>query len=141
MAEAFQIDIVSPERLVVSTTAESVVVPGAEGYLTVMAQHAPLMTTLRPGFITVVGADGHSAVYYVRGGFADVTPTALTILAEEALPAAEFDHGALQVQIKAAQDELARAQTPEEKNFAQETVNGLLNLAIEAGQLGGAHVH
>jgi F-type H+-transporting ATPase subunit epsilon len=141
MAEAFQIDIVSPERLVVSTSAQSVVVPGTEGYLTVMAQHAPLMTTLRAGFITVVGADGRNEVFYVRGGFADVTPSGLTILAEDALPAAEFDHDALQVRIREAQEELARAQTPEERNFAQEMVNGLLNLALEAGQLQGGHIH
>ena len=141
MAENFQVDIVSPERLIVSAAAQAVVVPGSEGYLTVMAEHAPMMTTLRRGFITVTGADGSSAVYYVSGGFADVTPTSLTILADEALPAAEFDHGQLQVQIKAAQATLAAAQSHEDRNFAQETVSGLLNLALEAGQLGGAHVH
>ena len=80
-------------------------------------------------------------VYFVRGGFADVSPDGLTILAEEASPLAEFDHDGLQAQIKEAEEELARAHSFEDKSYAQDVVSGLLNLAIEAGQLNGAHVH
>lgn len=141
MAEGLKIEIVSPERLVLSEVVTSVTVPGTEGYFTVMADHAPFMTTLRLGFITVTGIDGKAHVYFVRGGFADVSTEGLTILAEEASPFHEFDEGDLQAEIKAAEEELARAQTPDDKSYAQVLVSGLLNLAIEAGQINGTHIH
>lgn len=141
MAEGIRIDIVSPERLVLSETVHSVTVPGTEGYFTVMADHAPFMTVLRSGFITVTKDGGHADIYFVRGGFADVSPDGLTILAEESVPFAEFNQADLQAQIAAAQEELNRAETPEGRSYAQDVVSGLLNLAAEAGQIGGAHVH
>jgi ATP synthase, F1 epsilon subunit (delta in mitochondria) len=141
MAEGLRIEIVSPERLVLSETVTAVTVPGTEGYFTVMDEHAPFMTTLRPGFITVTKDAGHADIYFVKGGFADVSPAGLTILAEESVPLAEFDHGDLEAQIKAAEEELARAQTPEDRSYAQEVVSALLNLAIEAQHIDGAHVH
>ena len=140
MAEGLKIEIVSPERLVLSEIVTSVTVPGTEGYFTVMDDHAPFMTTLRPGFITV-NRSGQDEIFFVKGGFADVSPEGLTILAERSVPLNEFDHGDLQAQIKAAEAELAAAATPEEKSYAQEVVSALLNLAIEAGQLHGSHVH
>ena len=141
MAEGLKIEIVSPERLLLSETVHSVTVPGTEGYFTVMNDHAPFMTTLRPGFITVTRDGGQADIYFVRGGFADVSPEGLTILAEESVPFSEFDHGDLQAQIQAAQEELTRAESPEDRTYAQEVVSGLLNLAVEAQQLNGAHVH
>ena len=140
MADGLKIEIVSPERLVLSETVSALTVPGTEGYFTVMADHAPFMTTLRPGFITVNKATGRDEIFFVKGGFADVSPEALTILAEESVPYAEFDHADLREQIKAAEAELAAAPL-EEKTYAQTMVNGLLNLAIEAGQINGGHVH
>jgi F-type H+-transporting ATPase subunit epsilon len=140
MADGLKIEIVSPERLLVSQTVQSVTVPGTEGYFTVMADHAPFMTTLRTGFITVTG-DSAKEVFFVRGGFADVSPAGLTILAEESVPLSEFSHADLQAQIKAAEEELARAETPDDKSYAQQFVSGLLNLAIEAQQLGEGHIH
>ena len=141
MAEGLKIEIVSPERLLVSEVVHSVTVPGTEGYLTVMFDHAPFMTTLRPGFITVSKDGGAAEVYFVKGGFADVSPEGLTILAEKSVPFSEFDHGDLQAQIKAAEEELTRAETPEDKSYAQEFVSALLNLAMEAQQLGEGHIH
>jgi len=140
MAEGLKIEIVSPERLVLSETVTSVTVPGTEGYFTVMDDHAPFMTTLKPGFITVT-KDAGAEVYFVKGGFADVSAAGLTILAEQSVPFAEFDHGDLQAQIKAAEEELSRAATPEDKSYAQEVVSALLNLTIEAQHIDGAHVH
>ena len=140
MAEGLKIEIVSPERLVLSETVTAVTVPGSEGYFTVMADHAPFMTTLRPGFITVNGSAGRDEIFFVKGGFADVSPEGLTILAEESMPYAEFDHADLQEQIKAAQAQLD-AVPLEDKSYAQTLVNGLLNLAIEAGQLNGVHAN
>ena len=105
-----KVEIVSPERLLVSETATSVTVPGADGYFTVMGEHAPLMTTLKPGFITANVAGG-AQVFFVRGGFADVAPEGLTILAEQALPAAEFDPNSFDAYIEAAETALAAAST------------------------------
>ncbi|MFD2647756.1 F0F1 ATP synthase subunit epsilon [Devosia albogilva] len=141
MAEGLKIEIVSPERLLLSETVHSVTVPGTEGYFTVMNDHAPFMTTLRPGFITVTRTGGQADIYFVRGGFADVSPDGLTILAEESVPFSEFDHADLQAQIQAAQEELTRAESPEDRTYAQDVVSGLLNLAVEAQQINGAHVH
>ncbi len=141
MAEGLKIEIVSPERLVLSEVVHSVTVPGSEGYFTVMNDHAPFMTTLRPGFITVNGNDGRDEIFFVKGGFADVSAEGLTILAEQSAPFSEFDHADLAAQIKAAEAELAAAATPEEKSYTQEIVSALLNLAIEAGQINGGHIH
>lgn len=141
MAEGLKIEIVSPERLLVSEVVQSVTIPGSEGYFTVMFDHAPFMTTMRPGFITVTKDSGTAEIFFVRGGFVDVSTTGLTILAEESVPFTEFDHADLQVQIKAAEEELARAETPDDKSYAQQFVSGLLNLAIEAQQLNGTHIH
>ena len=140
MADGLKIEIVSPERLVLSETVSAVTVPGTEGYFTVMADHAPFMTTLRPGFITVNKTTGRDEIFFVKGGFADVSPDGLTILAEESVPYAEFDHADLREQIKAAEADLAAAPL-EEKTYAQTMVNGLLNLALEAGQLNGVHAN
>ncbi|MGV8833190.1 MAG: F0F1 ATP synthase subunit epsilon [Devosia sp.] len=141
MAEGLKIEIVSPERLVLSEVVTSVTVPGSEGYFTVMNDHAPFMTTLRSGFITVNGLNGRDEIYFVKGGFADVSPEGLTILAEQSAPFVEFDHAELAAQIKAAEADLATAATPEEKSYAQEVVSALANLAMEAGQINGGHVH
>ena len=141
MAEGLKIEIVSPERLVLSEVVTSVTVPGTEGYFTVMDDHAPFMTTLRPGFITV-NRNGQDEIFFVKGGFADVSPDGLTILAERSVPLTEFDHADLAAQIKAAEAELAAAATPEDKSYAQEVVSALLNLAIEAGQISDKnHIH
>lgn len=141
MAEGLKIEIVSPERLVLSEVVTSVTVPGSEGYFTVMSDHAPFMTTLRSGFITVNGMGGRDEIYFVKGGFADVSPEGLTILAEKSVPFAEFDHADLAAQIKTAEAQLAAATAPEDQTFAQQIVSGLLNLALEAGQLNGTHAH
>jgi F-type H+-transporting ATPase subunit epsilon len=85
MAEMMQFDLVSPERKLASAQVRSVQIPGAEGDLTAMPQHAPTITTLRPGVLVVDGADGESR-YVVTGGFAEITPTATAVLAERAFP-------------------------------------------------------
>lgn len=132
-----KLEIVSPERLLVSETAQSVTVPGADGYFTVLGEHAPLMTTLRPGFITVVVGTATQA-FFVRGGFADIAPTGLTILAGQAMPAAEFDPKSIDADIETAEVSLAAASTLEEKSAATDVVNGWRNLKAEALHLKGA---
>ncbi|HEY4202472.1 MAG TPA: F0F1 ATP synthase subunit epsilon [Devosiaceae bacterium] len=141
MAEGIQIEIVSPEKLVLSELARSVTIPGTEGYFTVMGDHAPLLSTLKPGFITVTGQDGTARTYYVRGGFADVSPERLTILADEASTLADFDRADIERRLSEAQERLAKAETHEDRSFAQELVSGWMNLMMEAGQLNQAHIH
>ncbi len=87
MAETLKFELVSPERMLASIEAEAVTVPGQTGEFTAMANHAPYLTTLRPGFVTVTGGEGGR--YFVTGGFAEVSGNTLSVLAEEAMPAEE----------------------------------------------------
>lgn len=140
MADGVKLEIVSPERLLVSETAQSVTVPGTEGYFTVFGEHQPLMTTLRPGFITA-NVGGTPQVFFVRGGFADVSPEGLTILAEQALPIAEFDPATIDADIEAAEVAVAAAPTIEEKSAATDRANAWRNLKLEAAYVAGAAAH
>ena len=137
----FKLEIVSPERLVISETATSVTVPGADGYFTVMGEHAPLMSVLKPGFVTVVDTANASHVFYVRGGFADVSPEGLTILAEDARPAADFDRAEVEAMIADAQLELDAATTLEGRDVAQTRLDSWRNLMMDASTLGAAATH
>ncbi len=83
-----QFDLVSPERRLASVEASEVRIPGADGDMTAMADHAPTITTLRPGLLTVVHGGG-SDEYVVSGGFAEITASSVSVLAEQALPKAE----------------------------------------------------
>lgn len=106
MAETMQFDLVSPERKLASLQAREVRIPGADGDLTAMPGHAPLITTLRPGILTVVSAEG-TADYAVTGGFAEISADAVTVLAERGLPKAEVTaalHAELVAEARAARD-------------------------------------
>jgi F-type H+-transporting ATPase subunit epsilon len=132
MAEGTKLEIVSPERLLLSETVKSVTVPGADGYFTVLGDHAPLMTTLKAGFVTVVDTAGISHVYYVRGGFADVSPEGLTILAEEAKPIAEFDRAHIEALIAAGLTAQQAAATADDEQRLQAEIDGWRNLLLDA---------
>jgi F-type H+-transporting ATPase subunit epsilon len=85
-----QFDLVSPERRLASFEVDAVQIPGTDGDMTAMADHAPMITTLRPGILRVDGAgSGSEAAYFVTGGFADVAGPSVTVLAERALPVSE----------------------------------------------------
>jgi F-type H+-transporting ATPase subunit epsilon len=137
MAEGLNVEIVSPEHLILSEQVGSVSVPGREGYFTVMGDHAPMMTTLKPGFVTVTGTSGDARTFYVKGGFADVSPEGLTVLAEEAKTASDFDKAEIEAAIKAAQEELAAASEADAKSVAQAALDGWMNLMMEASTMGG----
>jgi F-type H+-transporting ATPase subunit epsilon len=139
MAEGTKLEIVSPERLVLSDTVRSVVVPGTEGYFTVLGDHAPFMTTLRRGFITVEDNAGVSHVYYVRGGFADVSADGLTILAEEARPVAEFKREDIEALIATGMTALQAASTADEESRLQAELDAWRNLLLEATSTDIAH--
>ena len=121
MAEPLHFELVSPERLLVSEEVESVIVPGAEGYFTVLARHSPLMSTLRPGLVEVRGLSGDVLKVYVRGGFADVTPAGLTILADQATRLEDLDPADLARQIQDAEEDLADAGADHARRHTAET--------------------
>jgi F-type H+-transporting ATPase subunit epsilon len=90
MAESFKFELVSPEKLLLSVDAEMVTIPGTEGDMGILVEHAPVMTTLRPGIVDVKLADGSEQSFFVAGGFADATPSSLTVLAEFGIPKSEL---------------------------------------------------
>ncbi|GGO58093.1 ATP synthase F1 subcomplex epsilon subunit [Roseovarius pacificus] len=109
MAETVQFDLVSPERRLVSVEATEVRIPGAEGDLTAMAQHSPLITTLRPGILTVSGPEGE-AEYVVTGGFAEIGADSVSVLAEKAIPSGDMTQEHFKALVDEATDKLAKAQ-------------------------------
>ena len=104
----FHFDLVGPEKLVFSGEVDQVDVPGSEGDFGVLAGHAPMVTTLRPG-ILVVYRDGGELRVVVNGGFAEVSPTGLTVLADMAVPQDEFDPTVLDGVIKDTEGDIAKA--------------------------------
>ena len=86
MPDPFAFELLSPERQLFSGAVESVVVPGSEGEMTVLAHHAPLMTTLRPGVVVVQEPGAAPVRLFVQGGFCDVNEAGLIILADRAVP-------------------------------------------------------
>ncbi|MGG7564666.1 F0F1 ATP synthase subunit epsilon [Rhodovulum sp. DZ06] len=109
MADVMQFDLVSPERMLVSTEAERVQVPGMEGDMTALPNHSPLMTTLRPGVVSV-HAGGGVEDFVVTGGFAEISPAGTSILAEEALPKADVTREWLDAKMKEVEGEIEIAE-------------------------------
>ena len=103
----FHFELASPEQLVFSGEVEHVVVPGAEGEFGVMAQHAPLIAMLRPGLLKILGPNERQFV--LRGGFAEVNPQGLTVLADFAAPVDDVDRDVLAGQIKDLEEDVADA--------------------------------
>src|SRR5215510_3784183 len=103
----FHFDLVSPEKLLFSGDVDQVDVPGAEGDFGVLAGHAPLMTTLRPGVLTLHREAGVLRVV-INGGFAEVNPSGLTVLADIAVPVEDFDAATLAGLIESATADVAK---------------------------------
>src|SRR6266704_2747667 len=104
----FHFDLVSPAKLLFSGEVDQVDVPGSEGDFGVLAGHAPLIATLRPG-ILVIFREGGELKVVVDGGFAEVNPDGLTVLADMAVPVDEFDRKVLAGEIKDAEEDAADA--------------------------------
>jgi F-type H+-transporting ATPase subunit epsilon len=101
----FHFELASPERLVFAGEVEHVVVPGTEGEFGVLADHAPLVATLRPGILKILGPGEKDFV--LRGGFAEVNPKGLTVLADFAMPVEQVDRAMLAGQIKDLEEDVA----------------------------------
>ncbi|MER8424118.1 F0F1 ATP synthase subunit epsilon [Mesorhizobium sp. M1403] len=128
MPEAFKFELVSPERLLVSEQVESVVIPGAEGEMTVMAHHAPVMTTIKPGVVTLRTASGKEERYVVFGGFADIVPAGCTLLAESAVAVGDIDRAELARRIQEAREDAADAKDDQTRSKAEQFLNQLTTL-------------
>ena len=117
MADKLHFDLVSPERRLFAGDVDQVVVPGEEGDFGVLPNHAPFMSVIRPGAITVI--DGGSEVRtFIHGGFAEVTPAGLTILAEEAIAVADIDADKLARDLADAREDVTAAKDEEEREHA-----------------------
>ncbi len=124
MADTMQFDLVSPEKRLASLAAREVRIPGADGDMTAMPDHAPVITTLRPGILTVVGADGASQSFAVTGGFAEIGTGGASVLAEKAMPAGDVSASVIEALIADAQAQAAEAPA-EAKDAAEKVVTDM----------------
>jgi F-type H+-transporting ATPase subunit epsilon len=129
MADTFKFELVTPERMLLSEDASQVVVPGTEGDFTVLAGHAPLISTIRPGVIAASLGDSRTVRLFVKGGFAEIDQNRLTVLAQRALEVEAMDAALIAAELKTAEGELAAATDDAARLAANAAVNQLRSLA------------
>ena len=122
-----QFELVTPERLLVSTQVDMVVVPGSEGNFGVLPGHAPLISTIRPGTVDLYTGREITERIFVVAGIAEVTPERCTVLADEAMAPDSLDRAALDAELQEVEgnlpslrDQVARAQGTERERLATE---------------------
>ena len=101
-----ELELVTPEQLLLSEPADMVVVPGTEGNFGVLPGHAPLISTIRPGTIDIYHGQTITKRIFVIGGIAEVTPERCTILADEAMPPEDLDRGAVEAELQVIEGNL-----------------------------------
>lgn len=124
MADTLQLDLVSPAKLLLSEAVGMVVVPGVEGYFGVLPEHMPVLSTLRPGVVSVhenVTAAA-SQQFFVDGGFAEVNPQGCTLLVDEAVPVSELSADDIAQRRAAAEESLQSASTDEKRTAAEKAL-------------------
>lgn len=131
MADTMQFDLVSPERRLASLQATAVQLPGADGDMTAMPNHAPTITTLRPGIVRVESPEGN-ADFAVTGGFAEVSAAGMSVLAERAVPVAEMTQDVVNSFVQDAADASSNATAENLDDLAKRTVD----IAAMASELG-----
>src|SRR5579862_352350 len=112
---ALHFEFVSPESVLFSGDVDQVDLPGSEGDMGILAGHAPLVTTLRPGIVTIFRG-GQREPVVVIGGFAEVSPAGLTVLADRAVARSDFDMGVLAAEIKDAEEDIADSEDSAERD-------------------------
>lgn len=127
MADTMQFDLVSPERRLASVAAREVRIPGAEGDLTAMPDHAPLITTLRPGVLRVLGPEGEDA-YVVTGGFAEIGAEGVSVLAERAFHVKDVSRDVIDGFIADARARLEKARETGEHNVVDDAAKLLSDM-------------
>ena len=128
MSDALTFELVSPEKKLASTEAEAVTIPGIAGDMTAMANHAPFLTTMRPGYLVVRNGSSEDR-YFVTGGFAEISDNVISVLAEEAVVADAVDAAYLDAQIAASQTALDDA-GDDRKIAAQQRLNDFMALKL-----------
>ena len=116
----FQLELVSPEKLLLSRAVEMAVLPAAEGEMGVLPGHSPMIVALRGGIISVTENGQVTDRLFVGGGFAEVTPDRCTVLADEATPVAQLSRADAEARVKQAEDayNAAAGETPEKRDAA-----------------------
>lgn len=132
MADTMQFDLVSPERRLASVQAREVRIPGADGDLTAMPGHAPLITTLRPGILHIVKADGATDDYAVTGGFAEISEAGVSLLAEESLHVSEVTPEIVRGYVARAEEQLRAAK----ENGSHDVVDDATKLLADMVAMG-----
>jgi F-type H+-transporting ATPase subunit epsilon len=136
VCHGFQLELVSPEKLLLSRAVEMVVIPAAEGEMGVMPGHAPMIVALRGGAIRVTENGQVTESLFVPGGFAEVTPERVTVLADEATPLASLSRAEAERRIataEAAYAEAAANATPEQRDAAMERLLAMRAMRDLAG--------
>lgn len=125
--KTFKFDLVSPEAVLMSEDVKQVVIPGAVGEFGVLADHAPLLSSLQPGVVHTTGEDGHEHMIFVTGGVADIKDNLCTVLAEEAANLDDLDDVA---ELEKAVEELRMQQNNhigmEEEHYIQRQLEIML---------------
>ena len=128
MADSFSFELVSPEQLLLSARVTEIVLPATDGEMTVMANHAPFMTTIRPGVVTVKAEDGSVSKFVVFGGFADILPSGCTLLAESAVAVKDIDRADIARRIQEAKEDVSDAKDDEARSKAEQFLQQLTTL-------------
>ncbi len=124
---SFKFELVSPERVLMSEDVEQVVLPGSDGDFAVLTGHAPFVSTLRPGVLDVTALSGRKRLL-VKGGFAEVEPTRLTVLAEQAYDVSELDGARVASELQAAEAQLSAAKDDDARFIAHTLIEQLKSL-------------
>lgn len=134
MPEKLTFALVSPARELFSGEVDHVIAPGTEGEFGVLPEHAPFMSTLKNGVVRVLGAEDGEMRVFVRGGFADVRPDGLTILAEEAVDLDQVDHENLAARLEEARAEAEATEDGDPKHAQAHDYFAYLAALYEAAQ-------
>jgi F-type H+-transporting ATPase subunit epsilon len=128
MQELIRFELVSPEKLVLAADVQQVLVPGSEGDMGVLPGHAPVMTTVRPGVLDVTTRSGNIKRFYIKGGFAEIDPTQITVLAQTTIDLDELDAEHIAADIRDLEEDLADARTDEARRKAETALAQLRTL-------------
>jgi F-type H+-transporting ATPase subunit epsilon len=130
---ALHFEFVSPERVLFSGEVDQVDLPGVEGDMGILADHAPLVTPLRPGILTIFNGGARESVVVI-GGIAEVSPAGLTVLADKATPRDDFDTAMLAAEIKDAEEDVADAADEAERDRMARRLEQLQTLQAALAQ-------
>jgi F-type H+-transporting ATPase subunit epsilon len=122
MADTFQLQLVTPEHVLVDEQVTSVEIPGRSGYFGVLAGHAPLLSALDPGVLTFEGGGSEDREFFIDGGFVEVFENHVRVLADHAEPRQNVQAGNAQQQLTEGNEALRKAQTPHEVDAAMAIV-------------------